>query len=181
MATRSTQSAYDIEMLRKERDDARSELAALRKRVAELESEQAKDYWKKQYDQLASAVAELYEWEPLEDAESAIVTPNNCRHCQRAAEKMRDAAAVVALSIPLQFYDTRTQREIAKAINALPLPSCDGCSPLNPCAEQANQADSLQAWADLWEHIAGRIGTGETPLPNAANFDAMLLPWAISA
>ena len=67
-----------------------------------------------------------------EQAAQAIVTPNTCRHCQRAAEQMRDAAAVVALSIPLQFYDTRTQREISKAINTLPLPACDGCNPLKP-------------------------------------------------
>lgn len=53
--------------------DARAELAALRAerdalraRVAELEAQAAKDHWHNLYDQLASAVAELHEFEPLE-------------------------------------------------------------------------------------------------------------------
>ena len=102
MATRSTQSAYDIEMLRTERDSARAELDTLRQRVAELEAAQA------------------------------IVTPNNCRHCQRAAEKMREAAAVVAETVPLSFYETKTRDTISSGIRALLLPACDGCNPLKP-------------------------------------------------
>ena len=94
MATRSTQSAYDIEMLRSERDSARAELDALRKRFAELEAAQA------------------------------IVTPNNCRHCQRASEQMRDAAATLS--------DEMFADEVAIAIRALPFPACDGCNPLKP-------------------------------------------------
>ena len=137
MATRSTQSAYDIEMLRKERDDARSELAAIRKRVAELEHEQKQSAFDLREYKLNIQLMQKHNIKQQErisesEAAQAIVTPNNCRHCQRAAKQMRDAAAVVALSIPLQFYDTLTQREIAKSINALPLPACDGCNPLKP-------------------------------------------------
>ena len=84
-------------------ESARAELSALRARVADLEAEQA-----------------------------ATLTPRKCGTCQQAAEQMREACADVALSIPLQFYDTRTQREIAKAIRALPLPTCGDCNPLKP-------------------------------------------------
>ncbi len=94
MATRSTQSAYDIEMLRTERDSSRAELDALRKRLAEFE------------------------------AEHAIVTPNTCRHCQRAADKMREAAATLS--------DEMFADEVAIAIRALQFPACDGCNPLAP-------------------------------------------------
>ena len=40
-------------------------------------------------------------------------------------------------------------------------------------AAQANNADSLRNWADLWAHITARLGEYEA-LPNSANFDAML-------
>ncbi len=155
MATRSTQSAYDIEMLRSERDSARAELDALRKRFAELESAQA------------------------------IVTPNNCRHCQRAAEQMRDNASVCVAGtwrLRDQFgeYHMINLQPVSDIIMTLPLPACDGCNPLKPDAKQANQADSLQAWADLWHHINNRLGYGDGDLlPSFSNFDALLLPWAI--
>ncbi len=105
MATRSTQSAYDIEMLRSERDSARAELDALRKRFAELESAQA------------------------------IVTPNNCRHCQRAAEQMRDNASVCVAGtwrLRDQFgeYHMINLQPVSDIIMTLPLPACDGCNPL---------------------------------------------------
>ena len=105
MATRSTQSAYDIEMLRSERDSARAELDALRKRFAELEAAQA------------------------------IVTPNNCRHCQRAAEKMREAAAGIV-------DELREDELISGIIRAMPLPACDGCNPLKPSDVMVNHCSS---------------------------------------
>ena len=45
-------------------------------------------------------------------------------------------------------------------------------------AEQANQADSLRHWSDLWNHIVTRLGSVDE-LPTTANFDALLLPWAL--
>jgi hypothetical protein len=59
-----------------------------------------------------------------EQAAQSIVTPNNCRHCQWAAEKMREAAATLS--------DEMFADEVADAIRALPLPACDGCNPLKP-------------------------------------------------
>lgn len=45
-------------------------------------------------------------------------------------------------------------------------------------AAQDNQADSLRHWSDLWTHIVTRLGSVDE-LPTVANFDALLLPWAL--
>ena len=122
MATRSTQSAYDIEMLRTERDSARDELASLRQRVAELDE--------------ARNTAGVIDGVSLVDW-LRIVAPNNCRHCQRAAEKMRDRAAVCVAGmwrLKDQFgeYHMINLQPVSDTIMTLPLKSCDGCNPLKP-------------------------------------------------
>jgi len=89
---------------------ARAELADLRKRVAELEAAQS------------------------------VVTPNNCRHCHKAAEKMREAAAVSAEMNVLTDdeysegirWDQYCPQDIAADIRALPMPTCGDCNPLAP-------------------------------------------------
>jgi hypothetical protein len=40
-------------------------------------------------------------------------------------------------------------------------------------ATVTSQADSLQAWADLWSHVCKRLGADDV-LPNESNFDGML-------
>lgn len=89
---------------------ARAELAALRQRVAELESAQA------------------------------VVTPNNCRHCHKAAEKMREAAAKLIEGKRLTqneidegiIWSYNCTDKFAEYIRALPLPTCGDCNPLAP-------------------------------------------------
>ena len=124
MAPRSTQSAYDIEMIRTERDSSRAELAALRQRVSELED----TVGGLEYDN-GELSDKLSQSEALrldaEQAAQAIVTPNTCRHCQRAAEKMREAAAGIV-------DELREDELISGIIRAMPLPACDGCNPLKP-------------------------------------------------
>ncbi len=84
------------------------------------------------------------------EASQAIVTPNNCRHCQRAAEQMREAAAGIVQNELDWLRDEDDKRfaygqrimksilaiaygqRIMKSILAIPLPACDGCNPLKP-------------------------------------------------
>lgn len=123
-------------------DNARSELSALRQRVAELEAANAQAKFDVQAAIIdvrrmeahnvkqAARIAEL-------EAEQAIVTPNNCRHCKRAAEKMRESAEVAAVEFA-QYAERKdlsggySCREVAEQIRSLPLPACDGCNPLAP-------------------------------------------------
>ena len=129
-------------------------IATLRQRVAELEAANAQAKFDTQAaiidvrrmeahnTKQSARIAEL-------EAEQAIVTPNNCRHCHRAAEKMREAAAVVACDLTMYYT--------AAAIRSLPLPACDGCNPLAPvvcndvlhkCAVCGNDADGPFYCAD---------------------------------
>lgn len=113
-------------------DEARAELAALRQRIAELEAQAANDYWRKQYDQLAAAVEELHEWEPLE--ESSILKPRQCcAKCDARAEAVREAAAVLIGDEFTELY--------ADKIRAMPLPPCGDCNPLKP---QSDAVDAIR-------------------------------------
>jgi hypothetical protein len=73
----------------------------------------------------------------IQSTEPTIITPNNCRHCQRAAEKMRDRAAVCVAGmwrLKDQFgeYHMINLQPVSDTIMTLPLKSCDGCNPLKP-------------------------------------------------
>ncbi|MBK9497228.1 MAG: hypothetical protein IPO08_22465 [Xanthomonadales bacterium] len=88
-------------------------IAELRQRVAELEAAQAivtpnGETLSKRIDAFLDANL------------PQIVTPNNCRHCQRAAEQMREAAADAAI------MSNETRANLSAQIRALPLPECDG-------------------------------------------------------
>jgi BMFP domain-containing protein YqiC len=123
--------------------EAREELASLRQRVAELDEARNTagvidgvslvDWLREELSLSADCrhrVAEL-------EAAQAIVAPNNCRHCQRAAEKMRDRAAVCVAGmwrLKDQFgeYHMINLQPVSDTIMTLPLKSCDGCNPLKP-------------------------------------------------
>lgn len=96
----------------------------------------------------AKAVAELAALQAL-SAESknghpASLTPRQCRACQAAAEKMREAAAECADNCDLPheagggaiwMAQVARRQETSDAIRALPLPDCGACNPLAPDAD----------------------------------------------
>lgn len=128
-------------------ESARAELAALRQRIAELEAQAANDYWHKQYDQLAAAIAELHEWQPLEES-SILKQRQCCAKCDARAEAVREAAAhaktdqdtgSVAGWKDMSSQERRMWRmgyvcgtqDMHDSIRAMPIPPCD-CNPLAP-------------------------------------------------
>jgi len=125
-------------------DDAISELAALRSRVAELEATVSglESDNGELSDKLAQSEALRLE---AEQAAQAVLTPRPCVTCQQAAEKMREAAAQKADQ--LNWY---TGKGIARVIRALPLPTCGDCNPLAPKPQsQASLKDQLRELVQL--------------------------------
>ena len=121
---------------------SRAELAALRQRIAELEAQAANDYWRKQYDQLAAAIAELHEWDPLE--ESSILKPRQCcAKCDARAEAVREAAAKMCGDKWDSTGDIETIR-LSRSIRAMPLPPCADCNPLAPKASRIDRAKAAE-------------------------------------
>lgn len=105
-------------------------------------------------DTLNARVAEL----EAQAAQPDTLTPRQCRACQAAAEKMREAAADVSCwsclhDVPMtsETIGSRTFTDIHKngvlctaiKIRALPLPDCGACNPLEP---DDHDAAMLEAW-----------------------------------
>ena len=135
-------NVVNVDMARAELSKLRADLAAAQRerdealaRVAELQASRAE------------LMATLAAYGEVEQPNGEPLTPRRCVTCaQEAAREMRDNAENICRdwnrapylvgshfggdSIPfaMRFH-------LADAIAALPLPSCDGCNPLEPEAE----------------------------------------------
>jgi len=76
--------------------------------------------------------------ERVAEFESATLTPRPCVTCKKAAEQMRDDAAMVAYRAKVDSdnpeFNAICDRDkmIGDAIRAMPLPTCCDCKPLAP-------------------------------------------------
>ena len=127
-------NVVNVDMARAELSKLRADLAAAQRerdealaRVAELQASRAE------------LMATLAAYGEVEQPNGEPLTPRRCvTCCTEAAREMREKCESKAWSI----VNDESKRDIkrgaqlvAQALHELPLPSCDGCNPLKPEAE----------------------------------------------